>query len=128
MFGTTPTSDAAWLLVAAPHSSTTLDLLHTIGTSALVLGVALLLTRRGAGLLLPLACTGSMTLTLYCLHVLALADGAPVPSREPLTVWQLHVAVALTLATVWRLLVGRGPLEALGAGLARAAGRVRVPA
>ncbi|MGH3485921.1 MAG: hypothetical protein ACRDPQ_22080, partial [Nocardioidaceae bacterium] len=114
--------------VAAPHSSTTFDLLHTTGTAALVLGVALLLTRRGAGLLLPLACIGSMTLTLYCLHVLALADGAPEPSREPLTVWLLHVAAAMALATAWRLLVGRGPLEGLGAGLARAAGRVRVPA
>ncbi len=65
MFGVTPTGDRAWLLVAAPHSGATLDLVGTAGSALAVLGLCLLVTRRGLGPLLPVAAAGSMTLTLY---------------------------------------------------------------
>ena len=47
-YGTTPTDDWRWLLVAAPHTGTPFDLLHTIGTSLAVLGACILLTRSDA--------------------------------------------------------------------------------
>jgi uncharacterized membrane protein len=112
MYGVTPTTDLRWLLVGSPHTGTTLDLVGTTGSALAVLGLCLLLTARGAGALLPLACVGSMTLTLYTLHVLALRTDGPLLMDDRTELWLLHVAVALVLATFWRTVVGRGPLEA----------------
>jgi uncharacterized membrane protein len=125
LFGVTPTSDWQWLLVSAPHSGTTFDLAHTVGTSLAVLGLCLLLTRRGPGPLLPLACAGSMTLTVYSLHVLARAADSTLLLAD-LQLWVSHVVVALVAATIWRTTVGRGPLEALSAWLGRRGTRARV--
>ena len=111
MFGVTPASDADWLVVAAPHSGTTLDLIGTAGSAVAVLGLCLLLTRKSAGVLYPVAAAGSMTLTLYTAHVLALRTDGPLLLDDRLHLWLLHVAVALVAATLWRLVVGRGPLE-----------------
>lgn len=125
LFGTTPTGDWRWLTVSAPHSGTTFDLVHTSGTAVAVLGGCLLLARvLPAGALLPLTAAGSMTFTLYTVHVLALADGSPVLLEDRQWLWLAHVAVALVVASVWRTQVGRGPLEALAAWLDRGARRL----
>ena len=118
LFGTTPTADWRWLTVSAPHSGTTFDLAHTIGTSMVVLGGCLLLARLVPRVaLLPLAAVGSMTFTLYSLHVLALAQDSPLLLDDPAQLWWAHVVVAVVLATAWRTTLGRGPLEALAAWL-----------
>jgi hypothetical protein len=123
-FGTTPREDWRWLVVSAPHSGTTLDLVHTTGSAMAVLGGCLLLARLLPRLVvLPFAAAGSMTLSLYTAHVLALADGSPFLSRDLRTLWLTHVVVALVAATVWRTAVGRGPLEALVAWLSGSARR-----
>ena len=119
MFGLTPTTSWWWLAVAAPHSSTTLDLVHTTGTSMLVLGVCLLVARHAGALLWPLAAAGSMTFTLYSAHVLALRGDDGLGDRTVL--YAMHVVAAVTVATVWRAFARRGPLEALAALLSRAA-------
>jgi uncharacterized membrane protein len=121
IFGTTPPGEWRWLLISTPHSSTPFDLLHTVGTSAAVLGACLLLVRvLPRGLYLPLAATGSMTLTLYSLHVIALRNGNPlIWTTHPAQLWWSHVVVAVVLASVWRAAVGRGPLEWLAATLDR---------
>jgi hypothetical protein len=124
LFGTTPREDWRWLVVSAPHSGTTLDLVHTTGSAMAVLGACLLLARLLPRLaLLPFAAAGSMTLSLYTAHVLALADGSPFLTRDARTLWLAHVAVALAVATVWRTGIGRGPLEALVAWLSGSARR-----
>ena len=124
LFGTTPTADWRWLTVSAPHSGTTLDLLHTIGSALAVLGACLLLARLLPRLVfLPLAAAGSMTLTLYSLHVLVLTNGSPLLVEDRLQLWVGHVVVALVVASLWRTRVGRGPLEALAAWLDRLARR-----
>jgi hypothetical protein len=116
LFGTTPTTDWRWLLISSPHSGTTFDLAHTCGTSAAVLGACLLAVRYlPRWSYLPLAATGSMTLTLYTAHVLALTKGSPLLMDDPLHLWLTHVAVAVAVATLWRTLIGRGPLEWLAA-------------
>jgi len=119
LFGVTPTGDARWLLVSAPHSGATFDLLHTAGTSVAVLGACLLLVS-----VVPLAAVGSMTLTLYSAHVLALRRGSPLLLDDPGRLYLAHVLVALVVASGWRTRVGRGPLEALSAWLDRTARRV----
>ena len=123
-FGTTPREDWRWLVVSAPHSGTTLDLVHTTGSAVAVLGACLLLARLLPRLVvLPFAAAGSMTLTLYTAHVLALADSSPLLTDDRRTLWLAHVVVALVVATVWRTSVGRGPLEALVAWLSGSARR-----
>jgi hypothetical protein len=125
MFGTAPATDWRWLTVSAPHAGTTLDLAHTIGTSMLVLGACLVLGRLLPSLgLLPFAAAGSMTLSLYCVHVLALSTDSPFLHDVPLELWLAHVVVALVVATIWRTAIGRGPLEALAAAVDRSARRV----
>ena len=61
----------------SPHSGSTLDLLHTSGVAAAVVGVCLLLGRLGdwleLDLLLPLRGAGAMTLSLYTAHLCVMA-------------------------------------------------------
>ncbi|MCY7401019.1 MAG: hypothetical protein LH477_08685, partial [Nocardioides sp.] len=110
--GTTPTTDWRWLLVSAPHSSTTFDLLHTGGAAVAILGLCLLLVRLiGRRTVLPLVAAGSMTLTLYTAHVLALWREGPLLLDDPLLLYLAHVGVAVAVALLWRSYVGRGPLE-----------------
>lgn len=125
LFGTTPTTDWRWLLISSPHSSTTLDLVHTSATAAGVLGFCLLVTLHAPRwLYLPLAATGSMTLTIYTAHVLALAQGSPLLLTDNrLQLWLGHCVTAIAVATFWRTQLGRGPLEELAAQIDRAARR-----
>ncbi len=117
-YGTTPTSTWWWLAVVAPHSGSPFDLLHTIGTSCVVLGAMLLLARVAARVLVPLAAIGSMTFTLYTLHVVLLSTA--LPRTVPYTyLW--HVLIAVAIAVPWRSFIGRGPLEALAAFASRSA-------
>jgi uncharacterized membrane protein len=115
-FGATPTDNWWYLVVATPHSGTTFDLLHTIGTSLAVLGACLLLAAAGRWLVAWLAAAGGMTLSLYSTHVLALTAGWGLHDRPTLLIW--HVAAAIVIGLAWRTLVGRGPLETLAAGVA----------
>jgi uncharacterized membrane protein len=117
-FGTTPTDTWWYLAVSTPHSGTTFDLLHTIGTSLAILGVCLLLAAAGRFVLGWLAAAGGMTLTLYTSHVLALTEGWGLNDRPALLVW--HVVAAIVIGLFWRTFVGRGPLEVLAASLANA--------
>ena len=120
-YGTTPTTNWWWLAVAAPHSGTSFDLLHTIGTACFVLGTMLLFARVARAAVWPLAAIGSMTFTLYSLHVVLLSTVMPdtIPNAGP---W--HVLVAVAIAVPWRSFIGRGPLEALAAAFARSASDV----
>ena len=121
-YGTTPTTSWWWLAVAAPHSGTTFDLLHTMGSSLAVLGGCLLLLQHAgrvvAVLLYPLAAAGSMTLTLYSLHVVGVDEGWW--EGDPVRQLTINIVAALVVGTLWRTLVGRGPLESLATGAARA--------
>jgi uncharacterized membrane protein len=126
--GTTPPTTWWWLAVAEPHSTTPLDLAHTIGTSLALLGGCLLLAATVGRWLVPLAWVGSMTLTLYTLHVIAVA-AAPQP-QHPWTAWTVHVLVAFVIAAQWRSWSPRGPVEQLvswpsrrAAGIVGAVGR-----
>ncbi|HWN33775.1 MAG TPA: DapH/DapD/GlmU-related protein, partial [Pseudonocardia sp.] len=100
-----------WLALRAPHSHATLDLLQTLGSAMAVLGLALLVCRVRfvARTLWPLAVAGSMTLTFYSAHLVVLATGV-MSDQLPLLYAEMVVG-ALLLAMVFRLLLGRGPME-----------------
>ena len=65
----------AWLMAASPYSSMPLELLHTIGTGMLALGVLILANKAFHQIIDVFAPAGSMTLTLYSGHLLFLAVG-----------------------------------------------------
>lgn len=109
-FGTTPTTSWWWLTVAAPHSSTTLDLFQTIGSALLVIGLCLLAVRAAPRTLGVVFAAGTMTLTLYSLHLWALAVGVG-PPRDTAPLFWFQVSAALVFAMVWRATIGRGPFE-----------------
>lgn len=124
MYGTTPTTSWWWLAVSAPHSGTPPDLVHTTGTALAVIGACLLAARalpsRWRWAVLPVAAAGSMTLTLYTLHVIALA-AARAWSPSPAALLTVNVLLALLVATAWQRTSQRGPLEAVAARISAAA-------
>ncbi len=132
LYGTTPTTTWWWQAVVSPHSGTPFDLVATIGSALLVLGLSLLAchavsaahggaARLADGALEALARTGSMTLTLYSVHVVAADTQQDVPGRTTLLL--VHVVAAVTAAAVWRAVAPRGPLEQVVHTVSRAAGR-----
>ncbi|QYJ04380.1 DUF1624 domain-containing protein [Nocardioides panacisoli] len=103
----------SWLLVVAPHSATPFDLVHTIGCALLVLGGCLLLAEwlpaPGRRVLVVLFGAGTMTLSLYTLHVLMLTPSLWPPEESDAYVW--HVLVVLAVGAVTVAAGRRGPLE-----------------
>ncbi len=97
-----PSSSWWYLALPAPHSHSTIDVLHTLGSAVAVLGAALLLSRIPlvARLLEPLAAAGSMALTLYSAHLVLLATG--LLADTPRVLYVLMVVGALTFAHFWR--------------------------
>jgi uncharacterized membrane protein len=116
-YGTTPTGDGAgWLLLVAPHSGTPFDLLQTGGCAMAVTGLCLLVA--GAVPPRPLAVlfgAGTMTLTLYTLHVVMRTERV-WPAEEPSS-YGWHVVVLLAIGAAFAAAHRRGPLES---ALARA--------
>ena len=122
--GSTPTGTWWWLAVDTPHSGTPLDLARTIGSALLVIGVCLLVTRAGTRLWAAAFGAGAMTLSLYTLHVLVMAEGYwPHLERD----YTEQVILVLGTGAVFALLGLRGPLEWLVGETARAAGAIAGP-
>jgi uncharacterized membrane protein len=118
--GVTPTDTPWWLATTLPHSSTPLDLAYTIGVGLVVVAVCLLVGRTTTALLRPLAAAGSMTLTLYSVHLLLLSSPA-LPGDA--SGFVLQTVVAVVFALLWSRYHARGPLEEIVARLSGAARR-----
>jgi hypothetical protein len=122
-YGTTPTGTWWWLAVDTPHSGSPLDLAATTGSALAVLGAMLLLCRVRARWARPLvqvpAALGSAPLTIYTLHVVALAVYAGSGSDD-LVLWLGHVLVATLIGVGLRFAGLRGPLEAAVSAAGRA--------
>ncbi len=111
-----PTTTGWWLAVAGPYTNTPLALGLGLGWAMAVLALFLLLARGAERWLLPLSAMGSMTLTVYSAHLLALA--AEVHYGQP--VWFLiHVGMAMVFALFWHQAFGQGPLERVVARIVR---------
>ncbi len=119
-------TEPGWFLMGTPHQGSTVDLVHTIGAAAAVVGLCLLAAGWLRWLIAPLAGAGSMPLSLYVGHLVVLAfwrgtreDGTPWPAPEafralsPETMAVVLAAAALLLGLVKVLLRRRGPLEAV---------------
>ncbi|WAU82213.1 DUF418 domain-containing protein [Streptomyces sp. Qhu-G9] len=111
IFGDTP----AGMLAAAPHSEATLSIVAATGVAILVITACLAAMdafprlRRLAG---PVIAVGSMSLTAYVYHIIAIwllnTDGQ---SASPLYILLGFIASVTVLATIWSRFFQRGPLE-----------------
>lgn len=123
-------------LQGTPHSSGVGEALGSGGFALAVLGACVLLcTTRARWVLWPLRALGSMPLTAYVTHVLIwalwmVAHGVGGGDVEAFGGFRaLHPFVPVTVSvlvgcSLWALLVGRGPLEAVVARLSAATDRL----
>lgn len=117
--GTTPTTTWWWLAVRVPHTGTPLDLLTTLGSSLLVLGLCILVFQFGSGALMravrflaaPVVAIGTMSLTVYVAHIMFL--NSDFDEFGPMQGYIVQVVTMSVAAVVWRATAGRGPLEGL---------------
>ncbi len=99
---------------AAPHSGTPFEVVGSAGVALGVIALCLMVADRVRWLVFPLAATGAMALTAYCGHVVAIAlleESLWDMSGNQVYLW--FVLVTLAVASLWRLTLGRGPLERL---------------
>lgn len=115
---------------AEAHSGSTAEVLGSGGLAIAIIGALLWLTaperascaRMLRGVLWPVAAAGSMALTLYTLQILALIglvavrdggdQGVPVTVDYPgFPLLVGMVLASLLFASLWRLFLGKGPLE-----------------
>ena len=134
-YGVAPADSPWWLVVAAPHSGTPVNLVQTAGTAMAVIALCLLvgpaLARGPVWLHAWLSRPGSTPLSMYTLHICVLAAVADVPTLLPLpsvgtlTQWfLLNIAIVIAVAVLWTSLVSRrGPLEAIMTAAVRAVQR-----
>lgn len=120
-------------LDASAHSNTALEALGAGGLAVAIVGALSLAVRAPAVslVLTPLRAVGSMPLTIYTAQILALAlarsaAGGPLEDDAKWLLLTVLVIASLVFASLWRRLLGRGPLEGLLARLT--ATPVRVPA
>ncbi|WP_206796015.1 DUF418 domain-containing protein [Amycolatopsis sp. MtRt-6] len=114
--GAVNTDTPAWLLVSSPHSGTPFEIAGSVGVAITVLVCALVLTDKLPRLRVwrPVTAVGSMSLTAYTGHVVAIAVfGLSGAQGEPPAVLLGFIAGAIVFALVWSRFFRRGPLEYL---------------
>lgn len=108
---------AAVARTAEPHSGGLAEVIGSGAFAMAVIGLCLLSSQGGRwlrGTLAPLAAVGSMALTAYSVHLLALWQVGDAYSQETgLRLLVPFVLTTLVACTLWRFFLGRGPLERL---------------
>lgn len=136
-YGTVLAQNPAWLLSPSAHSGTTLDLVLTTGIALTVLGLCLLLgtvlAPRARLILEPVRRAGAAPLTIYALHIIAVAmstllavtvgDGPLQWYTQGVGIWVLHVVGAILIGMLLMIADRRGPLESVVAWAARQTSR-----
>ncbi|MFJ4046788.1 heparan-alpha-glucosaminide N-acetyltransferase domain-containing protein [Microbacterium sp. NPDC089987] len=117
-----PLGSALFALFAVePHSGGTAEIIGSGGFAVAVIALCLLLSAPLRWVLLPFAALGSMPLSAYSAHVLSYAlIAGPGVFLDSFDVWVSSAVVLLVASTLWSILRGRGPLEALLARLSAA--------
>jgi hypothetical protein len=120
-FGTPHGTGWDAILIAAPHTGTTLDILRTVGGAAVVIGLLLAVIGGGSVRSWParvLVAAGGAGLTIYLVHILTTV-GLTVAAESGLIAWEswdvpalvFNVAVVLGLGVVLAATGRRGPFE-----------------
>lgn len=99
---------------ASPHSGGTAEILGSGGLAVAIIALCLLLSRPLRWVLLPLAALGSMPLTAYSAHILAIVlIAGPGGFLSGNGEWAWFSIALIAGATLWAMFLGRGPLERL---------------
>lgn len=100
------------VFTVAPHSGSPFEVIGSGGFAVAVIGACLLVTDRIRWALFPVEATGSMALTVYSLHIVAIAliDSPPGPAPDN-SLYLAFLLVTLLAATLWRVTLGAGPFE-----------------
>lgn len=106
------------LLLAEGHSGMPLNLLGAVGVATAVLGACLLATSALPRVTWPVVAMGQLAFTIYVGHLFVLVAWPEwLIDRDSVLTASLRVGrfalVCLLLATLWRLVLARGPLEQL---------------
>ncbi|UJV45748.1 DUF418 domain-containing protein [Streptomyces sp. AMCC400023] len=124
-----PSGTPAGLLVASPHSETTLSILGNTGVAIVVLTACVAAIdafprlHRAAR---PVIAVGTMSLTAYVFHILGIhLLGIEELPGSPLHVLLGFIAAVTVFATLWSRFFRRGPLEWLLGKATRPAELVR---
>ena len=99
------------LATAAPHSGTPFEALGSGGVAMVVIGLFQLISRRFRYALAPLAALGSMSLTIYSSHVVAIWLARNMDYTADNTFFLSVTAGFIVFAMVWFAVFARGPLE-----------------
>ncbi|GGF43856.1 hypothetical protein GCM10010922_19230 [Microbacterium sorbitolivorans] len=126
-----PGAVATAFFSSGPHTGGTMEIL---GSGGLAIAIIALLVLTGDSLryaLLPLAAVGSMPLTAYSAHIVAIwIVIGPGGWDQPAWLYPFLAVGLLIACSAWAILVGRGPLERLTAWAAArlAPAATRIPA
>lgn len=105
------------LIIDDPHSQMPLWLLGSTGSAVLVVGASLIVADRATRATWPLVAAGQLAFTVYVGHLLLLHRQRDLMTSDEVggaTLIVLGFAVAaMALATAWRAVLSRGPLELL---------------
>lgn len=120
------------LLAAEPHSGSTFDVIGCLGVAITVIlcaTVAMDRLPRLRRLAKPVIAVGTMSLTIYVTHILAIlalpGDNATPPDANSTLLWCAFVLAAVVFAALWARVFRRGPLEYLLNSTTRLARHVR---
>ena len=111
-----PTGEVEWasLLSADQHTGAPFEIIGGIGAALVVIAASIWLSARLPRLTWPIAAVGTMSLTVYTGHVLAInAFGLSAMPGEPLWVLLAFAAVAAIFAVLWLRWFRRGPIESV---------------
>ncbi|WP_054952867.1 heparan-alpha-glucosaminide N-acetyltransferase domain-containing protein [Flaviflexus massiliensis] len=102
-----------FLMGAEPHSGTIWEALGSGGTAIAIIAALLLGGPILGKVLYPIAAVGSMSLSAYSFHIIAIWA---IPALVfPESMWPMFylLLAALVLCSIWRFTLGRGPFELL---------------
>lgn len=106
-----PFPDIHFWTGAEPHTETIFEVIGSGGFALALLGICLLSGRLARTVLYPLAAAGSMSLTAYSAHIVAIAFNPDWNQTESWFPILALVIGSLVLCTVWKQVSTRGPLE-----------------
>lgn len=103
------------LVATVPHSGMTMWVVQGTGAAVAVLGLCLLVADAAPRVAWPAVATGQLAFTVYVVHLLLLSWWPEWFVRETVGAAVVTVArftlVTVVLATLWRAVLPRGPLE-----------------
>ncbi|KJK47742.1 hypothetical protein UK23_19505 [Lentzea aerocolonigenes] len=110
--GAVPTDSALRLLGSESHSGVPFEIVGAVGVAIIALVGSLFLAEKLPKWCLPVTAVGSMSLTAYVLHVIAI-DATGSQPGAPVYVLLAFIAGVVAFALVWSRFFRRGPLEFL---------------